>query len=224
MICEGSLEHCAKEMGINAEGLKAQIAEWNRAVKAGKDDQFGRTTLKAIGEGPYHIVEQKGRYQTTLGGLKADAKMRILDVNGRPIGNLFGAGSVVGGANGADALTTLKNSWVIVSATSPRRARSKTPGRTSSRLRSDPIVWMEGGACARRSRLCRSTRPEKGFGTHGSRLGTPEGTQRFSSKSGAMQAMSRASAPNSSAMPSQPERMRRISIRMPLASLTVSPK
>ena len=41
--------------------------------------------------------------------------MRILDVNGRPIGNLFGAGSVVGGANGADALTTLKNSWVIVS-------------------------------------------------------------------------------------------------------------
>lgn len=115
VICEGSLEHCAKEMGINAEGLKAQIAEWNRAVKAGKDEQFGRTTLKAIGEGPYHIVEQKGRYQTTLGGLKADAKMRILDVNGRPIGNLFGAGSVVGGANGADALTTLKNSWVIVS-------------------------------------------------------------------------------------------------------------
>ena len=41
--------------------------------------------------------------------------MRILNTKGQPIGNLYGAGSVVGGANGADALTTLKNTWVIVS-------------------------------------------------------------------------------------------------------------
>ena len=71
--------------------------------------------LHALGEGPYHIVEQKGCYQTTLGGLKADAQMRILNTKGQPIGNLYGAGSVVGVANGADALTTLKNTWVIVS-------------------------------------------------------------------------------------------------------------
>ena len=58
-------------------------------------------------------MEQKGRYQTTLGGLKADAQMRILREDSKPIGNLYGAGSVVGGANGADALTTLKNTWVI---------------------------------------------------------------------------------------------------------------
>lgn len=60
-------------------------------------------------------MEQKGRYQTSLGGLKADAQMRILNTKGQPIGNLYGAGSVVGVANGADALTTLKNTWVIVS-------------------------------------------------------------------------------------------------------------
>lgn len=115
IICEGSIDHCAKEMGINAAALQKTIDGWNAAVKAGEDKEFGRKTLKAIGEGPYHIVEQKGRYQTTLGGLKADAQMRILDANGKPIGNLFGAGSVVGGANGVDALTTLKNTWVIVS-------------------------------------------------------------------------------------------------------------
>ena len=115
ILCEGSIESCAKQMGINGKGVEASIAKWNAAVKAGKDDEFGRTTLKTIGEGPYHIVEQKGRYQTTLGGLKADADMRILRKDGTPIGNLYGAGSVVGGANGADALTTLKNTWVIVS-------------------------------------------------------------------------------------------------------------
>ncbi|WP_297609160.1 FAD-binding protein [uncultured Sutterella sp.] len=115
IICEGTIEHCSKEMGINAAGVEASIARWNEFVKAGKDADFGRTTLKAIGEGPYHIIEQKGRYQTTLGGLKADADMRILNTAGKPIGNLYGAGSVVGGANGADALTTMKNTWVIVS-------------------------------------------------------------------------------------------------------------
>lgn len=115
LICEGSLEHCSKVMGIDTKGLQAQVAQWNADVKAGKDSQFGRTTLHAIGKGPYHIIEQKGRYQTTLGGLKADAQMRILKTDGKPIGNLYGAGSVVGGANGADALTTMKNTWVIVS-------------------------------------------------------------------------------------------------------------
>ena len=69
--------------------------------------------LHALGEGPYHIVEQKGCYQTTLGGLKADAQMRILNTKGQPIGNLYGAGSVVGVANGADALTKLKSTQTL---------------------------------------------------------------------------------------------------------------
>lgn len=115
VLCEGELEHCAREMGIDGKALTASVTLWNDAVKAGEDKAFGRTTLKALRKGPYHIIEQKGRYQTTLGGLKADADMRILRADGHPIGNLFGAGSVVGGANGADALTTLKNTWVIVS-------------------------------------------------------------------------------------------------------------
>ena len=32
---------------------------------------------------------------------------------GDPIGNLYGAGSVVGGANGADSMTAMMNSWAI---------------------------------------------------------------------------------------------------------------
>lgn len=115
IMCEGTIAHCSNVMGINAAGLEAQVAKWNADVKAGADSEFGRKTLHALGDGPYHIVEQKGRYQTTLGGLRADAQMRILNAEGKPIGNLYGAGSVVGGANGADALTTLKNTWVIVS-------------------------------------------------------------------------------------------------------------
>ena len=41
--------------------------------------------------------------------------MQILKKNGKPIGNLYGAGCVVGGANGADSMTAMMNSWAIIS-------------------------------------------------------------------------------------------------------------
>lgn len=115
VICTGELDVCAKEMGIDPAGLVQTVKDWNAAVKAGEDKAFGRTTLVEIGEGPYHIVEQKARYQTTLGGLRANADMQILRKDGKPVGNLYGAGCVVGGANGADSMTTLMNTWAIVS-------------------------------------------------------------------------------------------------------------
>ncbi len=115
VICTGELDVCAKEMGIDPAGLVQTVKDWNAAVKAGEDKAFGRTALVEIGEGPYHIVEQKARYQTTLGGLRANANMQILRKDGKPVGNLYGAGCVVGGANGADSMTTLMNTWAIVS-------------------------------------------------------------------------------------------------------------
>lgn len=115
VICTGELDVCAKEMGIDPAGLVQTVKDWNADVKAGEDKAFGRTALVEIGEGPYHIVEQKARYQTTLGGLRANADMQILRKDGKPVGNLYGAGCVVGGANGADSMTTLMNTWAIVS-------------------------------------------------------------------------------------------------------------
>lgn len=50
-----------------------------------------------------------------LNGLKADAGLHILDKEGKPIPGLYGAGCVVGGANGANSMTAMMNSWAIVS-------------------------------------------------------------------------------------------------------------
>lgn len=115
MAVSDNLAEAAKTMGVNAEGLAKTVAHWNDMVKAGKDTDFNRKITGGLGEGPYYIVEQKVRYQTTLGGLKADADLRILDKAGKPIPGLYGAGCVVGGANGADSLTAMMNSWAIVS-------------------------------------------------------------------------------------------------------------
>lgn len=115
MAVSDNLAEAAKTMGVDAEGLAKTVAHWNDMVKAGKDTDFNRKITGGLGEGPYYIVEQKVRYQTTLGGLKADADLRILDKAGKPIPGLYGAGCVVGGANGADSLTAMMNSWAIVS-------------------------------------------------------------------------------------------------------------
>ena len=115
MAVSDNLADVAKTMGVDAEGLAKTVAHWNDMVKAGKDTDFNRKITGGLGEGPYYIVEQKVRYQTTLGGLKADADLRILDKAGKPIPGLYGAGCVVGGANGADSLTAMMNSWAIVS-------------------------------------------------------------------------------------------------------------
>lgn len=115
MATDAKLDVAANKMGINAAELDKTVAEYNKMVADGKDTQFGRTDLKPLGDGPYYIVEQKVRYQTTLGGLKADGHLDILDKNGKPIKNLFGAGCVVGGCNGDDSMTAMMNSWANMS-------------------------------------------------------------------------------------------------------------
>ena len=116
VMAEGkTLAEAAKKMGINPAQLQKTVDRWNGFVKAGKDADFGRKVLKPLAGGPYYIVEQKVRFCTTLGGLKANGSMQILKKNGKPIGNLYGAGCVVGGANGADSMTAMMNSWAIIS-------------------------------------------------------------------------------------------------------------
>ena len=115
MAVADDLKKAAEVMGVNPDGLTKTVKEWNDMVAAGKDTKFGRKIVGGLGEGPFYIVEQKVRYQTTLGGLRAGEGMRILDKNGKPIEGLYGAGCVVGGANGVDSMTAMMNSWAIVS-------------------------------------------------------------------------------------------------------------
>ena len=102
-------------MGVDAKGLEATVRDWNRMVKQGKDTAFGRQITGGIGAAPYNIVAQQVRSLTPLGGLRAGEGLRILDKSGKPNPGLFGAGCVVGGANGADAMTAMWHSWAIVS-------------------------------------------------------------------------------------------------------------
>lgn len=112
IIVQGDdLAALAEQMGIDGEQLVQTVADYNAMCAAGEDTEFGKEDPVALKEGSYVIVEQKPRFQTTLGGLKANEQLQILNKDGEPIANLYGAGCVVGGANGADSMTAMMNTW-----------------------------------------------------------------------------------------------------------------
>lgn len=117
LVVNDDIKEAAYAIVIDGDALAETIEHYNNMCETGKGTDFGKKDPVAIGKGPYHIVEQKPRFQTTLDGLKANEKLAILDADGKEIPNLYGAGCVVGGANGKDSMTAMMNSWAIVSGT-----------------------------------------------------------------------------------------------------------
>lgn len=123
------LSALAGQMGIDAEALAATVADYNEMCAAGKDTQFDKPDPVTLKEGTYVIVEQKPRFATTLGGLKANENLQIVDAEGNPIANLYGAGCVVGGANGADSMTAMMQGWANFSGYTAGTNAAKNAGK-----------------------------------------------------------------------------------------------
>ena len=123
------LSALAGQMGIDADALAATVADYNEMCAAGKDTQFDKPDPVALKEGTYVIVEQKPRFATTLGGLKANENLQIVDAEGNPIANLYGAGCVVGGANGADSMTAMMQGWANFSGYTAGTNAAKNAGK-----------------------------------------------------------------------------------------------
>lgn len=113
-----TLEEAAAAAGINADNLKATVEKYNGFVAKGSDDDFGRAATyltKAIGEGPYYIVEQKPRFATTMGGLVINTSMQVLNEAGEPISGLYAAGENCGQVMGDDSPSGANNAWALAS-------------------------------------------------------------------------------------------------------------
>ena len=113
-----TLEALARSCGIDAQGLAATVARFNRYAIQGQDQSFQRGLSpynKAQGEplhgpnpslgplehGPFYAVELRPGSLGTFAGLETDAEARVLDERQRPIAGLFAVGndmsSVMGG-------------------------------------------------------------------------------------------------------------------------------
>lgn len=117
VLVKGSLEEAAKKAGIDYDRLQKTVADYEEAVKAGKDTEFGRDKkfLHGFDGDTYYIVEQKLRFCTTLGGYETNSQMELLDNEMNLVPNFYAAGEIIGGANGHDSMPSMMNSWSYAS-------------------------------------------------------------------------------------------------------------
>ena len=113
-----TLAELARESGIDAKGLEATVAAFNRTAVNGNDPDFGKGSraynryqgdllhgpnpcVAPLGNGPYYAIKMVVGDLGTYAGIKTDAHARALDADGKVIEGLYAAGndmaSIMGG-------------------------------------------------------------------------------------------------------------------------------
>lgn len=115
---KGSLTEVADKAGIDVTNLQRTVADYQNFAKTGKDPEFGRakTYLHEYEGDTYYLIEQCARFATTLGGYAADPKtLELVNKQNEEVANYYGAGEIIGGANGHDSMPSMMNTWGISS-------------------------------------------------------------------------------------------------------------
>lgn len=108
LLSQGNtFEELARMISIDAVALEYTIEEYNKAVLAKKDSDFGRnpeSMERTLSKPPFYAIEVEPAVHHTMGGLKINTKAQVMNKKGEPIPGLFAAGEVTGGVHGAQRL------------------------------------------------------------------------------------------------------------------------
>ncbi|GAA0304073.1 3-oxosteroid 1-dehydrogenase [Sphingomonas oligophenolica] len=113
-----TLDALAAKIKVPVDALKRTVAKMNDYARTGVDPEFGRggniydqffgdATVKPnpclgpIAKAPFYAVPINNGDLGTKGGLRADARARVLDQAGKPIPNLYAAGNCSGNPFGS---------------------------------------------------------------------------------------------------------------------------
>ncbi len=89
-----SLDELAGKAGLPPVMLQKTVAEYNAACDAGRDGMYGKESryLHALKTPPYYLAEGRANQLCSLGGLRVDTKLRVLDARGEVLPGLYAAG------------------------------------------------------------------------------------------------------------------------------------
>ena len=92
-------EEIAQWMGVDPNSLKSTIAEYNSVCKNGYDPIFrkDRRHLIPLQAPPYYAIKMGVDYLDTIGGIRINERMEVLDKKGIPIPGIYAAGIDTGG-------------------------------------------------------------------------------------------------------------------------------
>lgn len=86
----------AQRAGIDAAGLAATIAAYNRGQASGKDTLGRKHMPLPIAKAPFYAIQLQSWNLTSYGGLAVDGKLRVIRREGSPIRGLYAAGELLG--------------------------------------------------------------------------------------------------------------------------------
>ena len=94
-----TLDEIAEWIGTDSGVLKTTIDEYNLACEKGYDPISGkdRRYLEPLRTAPYYAIRMGVDYLDTIGGIKINERMEILNREGDPIPGLYAAGIDTGG-------------------------------------------------------------------------------------------------------------------------------
>ncbi len=135
----GSVEELAGKMGVEPMVLKATVDEYNKFCEKGHDDLFAKDAkyLRPL-EGPkYYAAKARTIFLVTLGGIKVNHRMEVVDKKDRIIPGLYAGGMDAGGMWG--------DSYPIRDATGASSAFAINSGRIAAR---NALEYIGKGASA----------------------------------------------------------------------------
>jgi fumarate reductase flavoprotein subunit len=94
-----SIEELGRMMEVPQETFLATVARYNELARTREDLDFYKPTsrLSTIDKPPFYAAKTGGGFYVTLGGLKVNAKLQVLDTDANVIPGLYAAGNVSGG-------------------------------------------------------------------------------------------------------------------------------
>jgi fumarate reductase flavoprotein subunit len=99
LITSASIAGLAEATGVNKDALQATIDRYNRFCDAGHDGEFAKKPeyLKPLRQPPFYIAKCYPWHLGSVGGIKINERMEVLDKNRQPIPGLYAIGSDTGG-------------------------------------------------------------------------------------------------------------------------------
>lgn len=95
-IQASTVKELAEKIGVPAKNLEETVNKYASFVKAGKDEEFGRKHNLSLdfSTPPFYAIKTTPGIQVTLGGVKVDKDLRVLDKDNKPIPGIFAVGEV----------------------------------------------------------------------------------------------------------------------------------
>jgi len=94
-----SIEELAMKMEVDPAVLEATVGEYNGFCKKGHDDLFAKDPkyLRPLKGPKFYAIKSRTVFLGTLGGIKVNHKMEVMDRKGNPIPGLYAGGMDAGG-------------------------------------------------------------------------------------------------------------------------------